>query len=423
MSTPSRHLVPLKPALFAERVCPACGADHPEAIGAVFPGVHILGEYACKACGYRFYHDLPVGFAVDYDVAIGKDDGRLHNPKNVDGWVHLPLMAGFRSPSDAEVRIERRVLRTCKRVVLLNTLDFLYGHVLLKLWNAQHYLDAHPDLGLIVMLPRSFEWLIPEGTAEAWIVDQRLGQAHGWHRSIDRQVQGFLRDFDEVWLGRGYAHPDKSGLDIARFTGVRPFPIERFAEEPPHLTFVLREDRLWYRTPLHKLKHRVLRKLGLKGLSDAFFLADQQRMALSAFRRIRRAIPAATATIVGLGDARPVPDGVQDLRTRRMDAEVERAWCRAYARSPIVIGVHGSNMLLPTAHAGGCIEVLPYDRYVNIAQDVAHRRRDALLLFLYRFVDEFARPRDVARHAVSMLRDFPLFHRNNIVNPPAHEGR
>lgn len=418
MSSAAKHLVPLKPALFAERRCPKCGSSEVDARGAVFPGIHVLGDYACRSCGYAFYHDLPVGFAVDHDVAIGKEDGMLHDPKGVEQWVKEPLLDAFQHATDEEVRIERRVLRASKRVVVLNTLDYLYGHVLLKLWNAQHYLDAHPDLGLVLILPRSFEWLIPEGTAEAWLVDLRLGRSHGWYRSIDRQVNAFLGDFDEAYMGKGYAHPDKSKVDIERFTGVKPFPIERFAQEPPCVTFVLREDRLWFRTPLHKLKYRVLMKLGLRGLARWYFLGDQQRMAMSSLRRIRRRIPAAQAVIVGLGSKRPVPEGVSDLRATSMSVETEMEWCRAYARSQIVVGVHGSNMLLPTALAGGCIEVLPHDRYGNIVQDVAVRCSDVMQLFLYRFVDEYASPREVARHGISMFRHFTVFHRNNRINVP-----
>ncbi|WKZ65112.1 MAG: hypothetical protein QY325_10100 [Flavobacteriales bacterium] len=423
MSALSRHLVPLKPRPFAERACPKCGSTAVDAVDVAFPGIHVLGDYACRDCGYRFYHDMPVGFAVDYDVAIGKADGTLHNPKDVDGWVHGPLMSGFRAPSDEEVRIERRVIRPCKRVVLLNTLDFLYGHVLLKLWNATYYLEAHPDLGLVLLVPRAFAWLVPKGAAEVWVVDQRLGKAHGWYRSIDRQVKAFLKDYDEVFLGRGYAHPDKTAIDIARYTGVEPFPLEDYATAPKRITFVLREDRLWYRTPLHKLMHRALRRIGLRRLADCFFLRDQQRLAMGALARIRLAVPGVRATIVGLGDPSLVPTGVTDLRTRRIDEQVERAWCSAYAGSQLVVGVHGSNMLLPTALAAGCIEVLPRDRYINLAQDVAVRYNDVMQLFLYRFVDEFATSADVARHAVSMLRDFELFNRNNRVNPPHHAGR
>ena len=51
-------------------------------------------------------------------------------------------------------------------------------------------------------------------------------------------------------------------------------------------------------------------------------------------------------------------------------------------------------------------------------QDVAVRYRDVMQLFLYRFVDEFASPRTVARHAVAMFQDFKVFNRNNRVNIP-----
>ena len=121
-------------------------------------------------------------------------------------------------------------------------------------------------------------------------------------------------------------------------------------------------------------------------------------------RRTRRLYPDLTASIVGLGEPRPVPDGVTDLRTTKMNVETELAWCRTYAKSHFVIGVHGSNMLLPTALAGGCIEVLPHDRFGNLAQDVAVRCNDVMQLFLYRFVDEFASPATVAQESTPVPR-------------------
>lgn len=414
----SKHLVPVKPVPWSGCACPKCGAADPHANRVVFPGVHVLGDYSCTACGYAFLADQPVGFAVDHGIAIGKEAGVMHDVHGAEPWVTQPLMNAFRSPINEEVRIERKVLRTCKRVVLLNTLDFLYGHVLLKLWNAQHYLDAHPDLGLVIIMPRSFEWLAPKGAAELWLVDQKLGKAHGWYTSIDAQVNAFLNDFDEVQLGKGYAHPDKSKVDIERFTGVEPFDLNAFNAAPKHITFVLREDRLWFRTALHKFKYRAMMKLGLKGVARWYFLADQQRLAMRVLQRVRAVHPGVQATIVGLGAARKVPSGVTDLRTRAMNVDVELQWCRAYAKSQLVVGVHGSNMLLPTALAAGAIEVLPYDRYGNIVQDVAVRYADVMQLFLYRFVDEFSSSREVARHAISMFSDFAVFNRNNRINVP-----
>ena len=68
------------------------------------------------------------------------------------------------------------------------------------------------------------------------------------------------------------------------------------------------------------------------------------------------------------------------------------------------------------APAAGCVEILPYDRYGNIVQDISVRYADRMQLFMYRFTDEFAPPRDVARHIVSMFKDHEVYRLDNQVN-------
>ena len=133
--------------------------------GSVWPGIHVFGKYVCDQCGLGFLHDLPIGFAVDHPMAISEKDGMLFNATDGPGWIHAPLMEAYRSAVTDEVLVERIVHRDFDRVVILNTLDYLYGHVLLKLYNAQYYMDRHPDVGLILLLPRMFRWLVPEGVA------------------------------------------------------------------------------------------------------------------------------------------------------------------------------------------------------------------------------------------------------------------
>jgi hypothetical protein len=411
-----KHLVPLLPTPVADFTCPKCGGRDIEGRGSVWPGVHVFSDNACRSCGHAFLRDVPVGFAVDHPMSIGKQDGALHNPTKGEGWIHEPLMAGFRKPSEHPVKIERIVHKECRRVVILDTLDFLYGHVLLKLYNAQHYLDQHPDLGLIIILPRMFQWLIPQGVAEVWLVDQRLSEAHGWYTGIDRFVQERLPAYDEVYVGRGYAHPEFARIDIERFTGIAPFPLDKFLESEPHITFVARQDRLWFSGPMAKFMYRAFNKLGLKSSFGRWFIKAQDRSIRRTMARIKADLPRVRFTVVGLGEAIGFGPDVQDLRTMRMDKATELAWCEAYSRSQVVVGVHGSNMLLPTAHAAGCIEVLPYDRYGNIVQDISVRYHDRMQLFLYRFVDEFASPRTIARHAISMFKDFAVYHRDNREN-------
>lgn len=411
-----RDLVPVTPALYVGPECPSCKASSITATGSHFPGAHVLGEYRCNACGLEFLRDLPVGFAVDHPVAIAKADGRLFNPNGAEPWLYGPLLKAFHGRSEAPVKIERKVLRHCKRIILLDTIDFLYGHVLLKLYNAQHYIDNYPEHGVVVLLPRMFAWLEPKGCAEVWIVDLKLGQGQGWHTAIDGFVKERLAEYDSVEMARGYAHPDFARIDIERYTGIAPMQLKDFSTRQPHITFVAREDRLWFASAFNKFCSRALGRLGAKGLARSLFVSAQDRLIRRSMRSIREALPQCSFSVVGLAPGGGYGSLANDLRTTRMDEATERAWCQAYAKSQIVVGVHGSNMLLPTAFAGGCIEILPHDRHGNIVQDISVRWAHRMQLFLYRFVGEFASPGEVARHAVGMLRNFDLYYRHNVTN-------
>lgn len=411
-----RHLVPLKPLLATGQCCPACGSADVVLAKLLFPGIHIMAQRKCGSCGLDYLQDLPVGFAVDHPMAIDRTTSRIIEPDPKLAWIHGPLLQAYTNPVLDEVRVERVVYHDAKRIILLNTLDFLYGHVLLKLYNAAHYLKRYPDVGLVVIVPRMFQWLVPKGVAEAWVVDLRLGSMQGWYPAIDRFVQEQLPRYEEVHLGRGYAHPVFSEVDISLFTGVAAFPLKEFLSRPPHITFVAREDRLWFASPLGAFMYRVLNKLGLKKGLGRWFVHAQDRSIRRTMSRIKAALPDVRFTVVGLGAGGGLSDVATDLRTTSMSDAVERSWVLAYAASQIVVGVHGSNMLLPTAHAAGCIEILPHDRQGNIVQDISVRWHSRMQLFLYRFVDEFAPPAAVARQAISMFREFGNYHRNNCIN-------
>ena len=377
--------------------------------------MQVLSDLECSVCRLRFLRDLPQGFAMDHPVTIAAD-GKVMDGDTVPFWIMEPFLKGFRNRNDAPINIERRVFKVHRRVIVLNTLDFLYGHVLLKLYNAQHYMDNYPDHGLVVVLPRMYEWLIPKGCAEAWIIDLRLGGMQGWHNAFNNFVQQRMGDYDEVQLGKGYSHPDFTEVDIERYTGIKPFDLANFTMAPKHVTFVARQDRLWYRWPACKLAHRALRKVGLGKLLNGLFVADQECLVRRSMARIRGSQPGITFSIVGLGEPRDHAQDVNDLRTTRMDTVIERSWCEADARSQVVVGVHGSNMLLPTALAAGCVEILPHDRQGNVVQDISVRYNDRMQLFLYRFVTEFARPVEIDRQVSAMFDHFSVFERNNRIN-------
>lgn len=407
-----RHLIPLKPVIFNDFQCPECGAQEPQGIKVMVLGKQTAAEYKCKGCGLEFVRDLPAGFTIDLPLAWRLRDKHPYHPANglAEDW---PAYPDYQTPRTSRYNVQRKVFKECKRIVVLNTIDHLYGHVLLKLFNAQHYLDHHPGIGLVVIVPRMFEWLVPEGVAESWVFDIKLKEAWGWNAGIDAFVQEQWGRYEEVYLAPGYSHPEFSKIDIERFSRIEPFKPEHFRTAPQHITFVARRDRLWYASGTAKWLHRAMKRTGI--FPDLAVWA-QDRLVVRAIRKVRQQLPRAQFTVVGLAKPGGMPKGVEDLRTMRMDLETELAWCRAYARSQVVVGVHGSNMILPTAHAAGCVEILPYDRYGNIVQDISVRYNDRMQLFMYRFTDEFAAARHVARHVVSMFKDHEVYQLDNQVN-------
>ncbi|HMN04386.1 MAG TPA: hypothetical protein PKD45_01560 [Flavobacteriales bacterium] len=404
----SRHFIPVWPRVFNDFACPECGTPSPAGVRAVLPGEQAIGEYRCGHCGAEFARDLPVGFALYRTYAWRLKDRHTYYP--VDDGKHWRSHPAVAEHSGDRYGAERKVFKEHKRIVILNTIDFLYGHVVLKLFNAQYYLDHHPDIGLVVMVPRMFEWLVPDGVAEKWVFDIKLSQGSRWNAGVDAFVQEQLGRYEEVYLAAAYSHPEFVHIDIGRFSRVKPFDPSAFLEQPPMITMVARRDRLWYRTPAGKFIHRVLRKLGL---FPGLFPWLQDRLIARVMHLVRKELPDARFGVVGLGNPGGMPAGTEDLRTMKMDLGVELAWCRLYARSQVAVGVHGSNMILPTAHAAGCVEILPYDRYGNMVQDISVRYHDRMQLFMYRFTDEFASPRQVARHVISMFTDHEVYRLDN----------
>ena len=93
-------------------------------------------------------------------------------------------------------------------------------------------------------------------------------------------------------------------------------------------------------------------------LPDVFRLAtrvairQQQRRIEILAGRLGKEIPNLQFAITGLAEPGGFANPVCDLRNGRPDDRVEREWCERYASSHVVMGVHGSNMLIPSGLAG-----------------------------------------------------------------------
>jgi hypothetical protein len=402
-------MIELKPIPYNSFTCPECGASEPLVNEFRFESINVLADCTCSVCAFEFYQALPVGHTVNTPLAIGKLNKKLYESSNRAVWLSDALLKAHLSYRTNPVVIRKITNAKFDKVVILNTLDSLYGHVLLKLYNALYHLDKQKDIGLVLIIPKLFEWLIPKGCAEVWVVELKLSELVYGYDAIQKFVANESLRFREIYLSSAFSHPDFTTIDIARLTGVAPFSLEKFSKRQPTITFVLREDRWWFTSTIDYWFYRISRKLKVLPWASAQLSMRQNRLIKRTITQIKRTLPSVTFYIVGLGKTGRFVGYASDERKWSVNAAVEKAWCDTYAHSHVVVGIHGSNMLLPTALAAGCVEILPEDRYGNMVQDISVRYHNRLQLFFYRFADQFASPKSVAAKVVSMILDYESY--------------
>jgi hypothetical protein len=395
-------MIQIKPEIRHESDCPYCGKSLiPERV--LWQGIHVCAVCRCPACGAEIIDDLACGHSLHASCRVDLKAGKLFLDDIYSrSWFGNPFLESLLNPrEDLEISLTVEIFKEFKTVVVLNCIDFLYGHSLLKLLNAEAHLDGRDGYGLVVIIPRFLRWMVPSGVAEVWTVNIPLAEARNYYPDLDRLVHQECRRFEEVFLSPAHSHP---GLfDITRFTGVEKHD---FTLPEYRITFIWREDRPW-------LVSRLWVRASRRSRAVRFLLLQWQNYKIiNLFSRLRKSYSEARFTVAGLGETTSFPPWIDDRRTGRFDDATERELCRIYAESRLVIGVHGSNMLLPSAHAGLVIELVPEERWSNFAQDLLiHEEKPLIASYRFRLLPLQTSLRVIARIAYFQLRDYLYYKR------------
>lgn len=415
-------MIEIKPHVENHYHCPECHSGDAIVLDIQLHSIYTLAECKCRHCRLEFYQTVPIGHSVNDSVSIRKPDDRIYTDVDPNFWLADTISKARRGRRDKKVTVRKIVHETRSQVVVLNTLDYLYGHVLLKLYNYQHHIRNNMSVGLVVIVPKAFEWLVPAEASEVWIVDLSLGELAYEHPSLTEFIKDEFQRFDRVWLSMAWSHPDFTQVDVKSMTGIAPFNLDNYNNEIPTVTFVVREDRWWLRSPMGYWLYRLGRRFPkIRQFCYELVTEQQDELVRETAMAIKEQFPDARLFVTGVGAKKGFGRLAMDSRSTNIDEDKELEWCRIYAHSHVVIGFHGSNMLLPTAFAAGCIEILPEDRYGNFLQDISVRYNDRRQSFFYRFVDQYAKPSAVAAKAVSMIRDYESF-RNNMSSNQYHDN-
>lgn len=375
-------MIALQPQVRLDRPCPRCAA----AVTAdrwLITGMRMLARVRCTGCGTAYFADLSAGHGLYYPAFVEEESGALH-ASPLGAWFAALLETSYRERTSAPVRLDAEPFRPLERPLLLNCLDWQYGHALLKLFNAQYHLEHDRDHDLIVLVPKFLRWLVPDGVAEIWTVDLPLRRAAEWNDALAAEIHRRLDGFEDVHLSLAVPHPHPNDWDIARFTRVEPFPFAEWGPrlERPQVTFIWREDRLWDDERAFRMRDRMLFAARHRVSMRTAGLERQTKLVEQLASEVRGRVPAASFTVAGLGTPRTFSPSIDNRIAAQIDTATERAWIELYARSHVVVGIHGSNMILPSAHAGAVIDLMPPSRWTNLRQDVEIAERDASLVSL-----------------------------------------
>jgi FkbM family methyltransferase len=344
-----RRAAPLRPQPQTAGTCPRC--DTPLQVRAIrIPGWRALIDGECTSCEHRFLQDLPNGHAVVYPTTLDLTTGETFDPLDAT-WFSAPLRRGWEHPDGDPVELDTHG-SAAGPVVLANCLDPIYGHAVLKLLGVQRELERADGADVITVVPASLVFMVPDGVAETWSVRGPVTRLFGWLLELEDRLGTEIQRFDECRLAALPPHPHPSTFDLDRFVGhIEPEPRGR-----PSVVLSLRPDRRW----------------GIDAESESANVAQLTGA-------LRAAYPDVAITAVGAARPGGLPPDVVDLRNTTPGEEEERRWIALGRGADLVVGVHGSNLVLPSGLAKATVELIPRERFGNYLQASLVVQTDPLL--------------------------------------------
>jgi hypothetical protein len=366
----------------------------------IWQGTHVCVHSECTHCGSEILNDLPIGHAIYYPYQIDVKNQKIFGPDRGRGWLGQPLLRSLLNPSNETVKIHKHVTNRAnlKDVVVVDCLDFMYGHCLLKLFNVQRYKQTVHKLKIIVIIPDCLRWLVPTYVHEIWSVNLPLDKTREYNLTLETFINNQLKQYERVFLCDTFCHP--RNVLIQDYSGVSPAQ----SNVNKRITYFWRHDRLL------TSDETVNKPFPISLIRTVLFVIEKYRI-ISLFCVIKRYLPDYSFALVGIGTEQHFPKWIQDFRIPTYDQRKEKIMCSIFAKSSIIIGTLGSHMILPATHAFMTLELHHKNRTECFGQNMIIPSHVAkldprLYYFRHRIIPSDCSVRSLANVVVSMINDY-----------------
>jgi len=374
--------------------CPICKMETP--VGKVVViGSHVCSRQTCESCETDFLCDLPTAHGTLFPNQLDAKTNILYGDVIAKSWFGIPLQEAWKTPNHKQVDVGVEKLTTAEDVVFVPCIDYYYGHAVLKLLSISGLLKGNASV--IVLVPKWLRWLVPEGVAEIWTVDIPLRKGQNYFPSVSEQVCKELARFNSVKLGEARAHPDVGNPE--EFTGVKK---HSWDDEKFRISYIWRDDRLW-------VPEGILGKIFYRFPRLGRFV--QKRRIVSIMKLLQKAkLSNVKFTMITIGNSPKMPKWIDNQTfLPPLQKKSEQELCRLYSESRVVIGIHGSNMLLPSWHAGATFDLMPNDRWGNFGQDILFNEENPRHAAIrYKFSPMSCSISNLAIQIYSIIRDYSV---------------
>ncbi len=395
----------LIPTIDSKSTCQNCKATSTGKIEIEYLGMLWTRSYRCGECGAKNYEPLPYGHYNQFNCSFFVIDGKITFNEDCPEWIETGIHSIVNSKTPEDVVIEKIGKANGKSVVLINCLDSCYGHVLWKMLNLEKH-KKNNQVEVILIIPRNVAWLLPLDIEEAWVVDVGLSYLNSTISGFNEFVTSELKRFENILLSPTDSFPVDLKGHLAEYTKTPPFDKSKFNDLPYNITLILRENRFWLRFKIEEWLYLAGRKFKLGYWFNIGFVYRQNKLVNALVNSLNSEHQHFKITVVGFGKSGKLNRRINDQRVDALSPEIERKWCDIYARSHVVIGVHGSGMLLPTSLAAGYINILPSYKVSNKGEDIAAPGDEKSLEILGRHVKQFTSPKEIMFQIEKLITDY-----------------
>lgn len=306
-----------------------------------FYGWRSLYDCHCSKCKANFLIDMPIFSGIPYPAIYDKDKKKIVN--DVATWWGEPLENISLKILKDDVISNIKINMKKDKLIVFNLLDFVFGHSFMRLERLTYYIDneEYIEYDFLVLIPSQLRYLLSKFEDKISIIEIKISfpKYRCFYTCIDEEVKNITQNYSSIYCEM-LKYSQQEFLKLEKLN----LPITKWVDEIKKIVIVYRKDRT----------------VGATNRAQYVF-----------YKKLICLLNTLNVEVIIIGDKDTYYfSKVNDIRVNKFESTTDNIWNEACSGG-ITIGVHGSNMLIPSLCSSYNIEFVNIDKLYNFGQATA----------------------------------------------------